>query len=78
MLKQVTVLPELGTSDPFAAVLIHEVGRGGAGKAVDLASVLGCAPELRLTRAVGTMLDAAVQGCVGLFALVWGLGQIKA
>ena len=40
MLKQVTVLPELGTADPFAAVLIHEVGLGGAGKAVDFGSVL--------------------------------------
>ena len=41
MLKQVTVLPELGTANLFAAVLIHEVGLW-SGKAVDFASVLMC------------------------------------
>ena len=75
MLKQVTVLPELGTADPFAAVLIHEVGLGGAGKAVDFASVLRMRTGAQVDRELlESTLDAAVQGCVGLFALVWGLG----
>ena len=75
MLKQVTVLPELGTADPFAALLIHEVGLGGAGKAVDFASVLRmCTGAQADSELLESTLDAAVQGCVSLFALVWGLG----